>query len=62
MSRPTQKQLVRQEISEAVMLCMDELVCFAGDLESLGDTRHGEDVRSLAGTLENFALSMREWT
>lgn len=61
MSKTSQKQLIRQEVSEAITECMQALTCFAGDLESLGDTKHGESLRSLAGTLENFSLDMRTW-
>ena len=55
-----QRHLIRQELAESILLCMDEIVCFAGDLESVGDTALAESARSLAGEMENLVLSMRE--
>lgn len=55
-----QKTLIRQELSESILLCMDNIVCFAGDLESVGDHRLAEAVRSLAGEMENLVLNMRK--
>lgn len=55
-----QKQLIRQELSESILMCMDTIVCLAGDLESVGDARLAEATRSLAGDLENFVLNMRD--
>lgn len=55
-----QRVLVRQELAESVLLCMDEIVCFAGDLESVGDNNLAEAVRYLAGEMENLVLNMRD--
>ena len=55
-----QRTLIRQELSEALLRCMDEITCFAGNLESVGETRLPEAVRSLAGQIENLVLNMRE--
>ena len=54
-----QRQLVRQELAESILLCMDDIVCFANDLEQLGDMKLAEQTRDLAGQMENFILNMR---
>ena len=55
-----QRTLIRQELSESLLRCMDEIVCFSGDLESAGETKLPEAIRSLAGEIENLVLNMRE--
>lgn len=55
-----QRTLVRQELAESLLLCMDEIVCFADDLESVCDNNLAEAIRSLAGEMENLVLNMRE--
>ncbi len=55
-----QRTLIRQELSESLLRCMVEIVCFAGDLESVGETRLPDAVRSLAGQIENLVLNMRK--
>ena len=57
---PKQKQIVRQALSETILLCMDELVCHADDLESTGDFRLAEAVRHLAGEMENLVFAMQK--
>lgn len=54
-----QRQLVRQELAESILLCIDDIVCFANDLEQLGDMKLAEQTRDLAGQMENFILNMR---
>lgn len=55
-----QRTLIRQELSESLLRCVDEIVCFAGDLESAGETKLPEAARSLAGEIENLVLNMRD--
>lgn len=60
MNNPKQKTLIRQEIFEQCMLFVDTLVAFAGDLEDLGDTQDGEDLRWLAGEVERVYYNIRD--
>lgn len=60
MSMNKQRTLIRQELSESLLRCMDEIVCFAGDLVSAGETKLPEAIRSLVGEIENLVLNMRE--
>ena len=54
------KHEIRQELSETLLLCMDDIVCLAEDLESVKDIRLAEATRTLAGEIENLVLSMRK--
>lgn len=54
-----QKQLILQETAEACMLAMDEFVGHASDLELIGQDKTAENLRELAGQIENFVISLR---
>lgn len=56
----TQKQLIRQEIHDELTSFVSTLAGFAGDLESLGSVRDGEDLRALAGEVERTYYKIRE--
>ena len=56
----TERTLVRQETMEACMLAMEDLVGHASDLEIFGFDEEAEQLRSIAGELEQFAINMRE--
>lgn len=56
----SQKQLVLQEVFEAVSLAMEDLIGHASDLESVGFNRDGEDLRQVAGQMENFLYRMND--
>jgi len=49
----TQRQLVLQNVLEQVMYALDSVVHQANELESVGLERDAEDLRSLAGEIEN---------
>lgn len=55
-----QRTLIRQELGESLLRCMEEITCFAGDLEDVGDTALADAARSLAGNIENLVLNMRK--
>ena len=55
----TQKQLILQETSECLHLAMEDLIGHAGDLESVGFTADGEDIRQLVGQIESAIWKLR---
>jgi hypothetical protein len=54
-----QTRLILQETSEACMLAMEEFIGHASDLESVGQIGDADDLRQLAGTIENFVINLR---
>lgn len=55
-----QKQLVLQETFECASLAMEDLIGHASNLESVGLVADGENVRELAGQIENLIHRIRK--
>ena len=56
----TQRKLVLQTALEQCMFAMDSIVGQASELESVGLVRDAEDLRSLAGEIENAFYRIRD--
>ena len=56
----TQRKIVLQTVLEQCMLAMDSIVHQANELESVGLVRDAEDLRSLAGKIENAFYRIRD--
>lgn len=54
-----QTRLILQETQEACMMAMEDFIGHASDLESVGQIGDAEDLRELAGQIENFVINLR---
>lgn len=54
-----QTQLILQETFESCMIAMEDFTGHASDLESVGQIGDAEDLRELAGQIEDFIASLR---
>ena len=54
-----QTQLILQETFESCMMAVEDFTGHASDLESVGQIGDAEDLRELAGQIEDFIASLR---
>lgn len=54
-----QTQLILQETFESCMMAVEDFTSHASDLESIGQIGDAEDLRELAGQIEDFIASLR---
>lgn len=54
-----QTQLILQETMESCMMAMEDFIGHASDLESIHRIGDAEDLRELAGQIENFVINLR---
>ena len=54
-----QTRLILQETLESCMMAMEDFIGHASDLESVGQIGDAEDLRELAGQIENFVINLR---
>ena len=54
-----QTQLILQETFESCMMAMEDFIGHASDLESIGQICDADDLRQLAGQIEDFIASLR---
>ena len=54
-----QTRLILQETAESCMMAMEDFIGHASDLESVGQICDAEDLRELAGQVENFVINLR---
>lgn len=54
-----QTQLILQETFESCMMAMEDFAGHASDLESVGQIGDAEDLREIAGQIEDFIVSLR---
>lgn len=54
-----QTRLILQETQESCMMAMEDFIGHASDLESVGQIGDAEDLRELAGKIENYVINLR---